>query len=123
MPSTIADKIVKDTFGALLRNQGKGFYVTLELLALIKGAKEAGGEILPAVEKVEGVKVLRRSHDFARRLLYDPDTLKEEERAHLADEVTTDTLRALMNALRVVPPGRSEEKKLPIGVMNIYSPI
>ena len=79
MPSTIADKIVKDTFGALLRNQGKGFYVTLELLALIKGAKEAGGEILPAVEKVEGVKVLRRSHDFARRLLYDPDTLKEEE--------------------------------------------
>jgi|GEM_PF-3137788 len=35
--SSRADQIVKDTFGTLLRSQGKGYYVALELLAIPSG--------------------------------------------------------------------------------------
>ena len=72
------DEIVRNTFGALLRSQGRGFFVALEFLAIIKGTKDAGGTILPGIEAQDSVQLLRRSHDFARRLMFDPDILQEQ---------------------------------------------
>jgi len=99
------EKIGKLLFGATLTNQGRGYYVALELLALVRGTLEHSMEILPASD-VEMIQIRRRSHDFARRLMGEPRRLAQSELRWLGDETTIATLSALITGLCVPIPGR-----------------
>ena len=59
----------REAFGGNLVNQGRGYYVTLELLALVWGTSQqrAMDEILPSPKDQEVLRIERRSHDFIRR--------------------------------------------------------
>jgi len=61
--------IVKECFGGNLLPQGRGFYVTLELMAISWGVDQVDESklLLPGCE----IEFQRRSHDFVRRLLTD----------------------------------------------------
>ncbi|NDO90129.1 hypothetical protein [Cellulosimicrobium composti] len=99
-------EVVLDLFGVNIEQQGRGFYVSLELLAIARGVyEEARWELLDP--GVDVVSYRRSSHDFARRVAagaaIDPDTL------HAAvddDEETLATLQALTSSLLVQVPGR-----------------
>ena len=111
MATSIADEMVKITYGSLLRNQGKGYYVTLELLAIVKGTKEANGDILPSLSDSPTVNIIRRSHDYIRRILFDPSILNDDEIKHLEDATTLETLQTLFNSLRVMPQGSNNNRR------------
>lgn len=102
------ERVVERAFGASLYEQGRGYYVALELFALLRGSLDATGEVLPT--RADFV-VRRRTHDFARRLLVDPGQLSSEEMAHLVGEHTMPTLRALLRSLTVPVPGRRSRPK------------
>src|SRR4051812_28745853 len=100
--------VVKACFGATLSDIGRGFFVALELLAILRGRwqlaqTDDGFPFLPV--RAEGERAfasLRRSHDFARRMPAEPrDLLFEEELAVLDGETTRATLAALVDALTV----------------------
>jgi hypothetical protein len=91
------ERLVKQVFGGSLYDTGRGFYVSLEFLAIVRGSMAAGGQALSPAQD-QAPHFLRRSHDFARRLV---DGSTECDNA----EVTT-TLRALLRGLRVPVPGR-----------------
>ena len=57
----------REAFGAVLAPQGRGYYVTLELLALVWGTMHHNDMVLPSLADAKTVTVERRSHDFARR--------------------------------------------------------
>lgn len=97
------EKIVQSLFGATLAEQGRGFYITLELLALLKGTERSSGEILPGGS--DALRIERRAHDFARRLMAEPCALADSERETLGSK-EFETLRALALGLRVPVPGR-----------------
>lgn len=97
------EKIVQSLFGATLAEQGRGYYITLELLALLRGTYLANGTILPTEDGA--VEIERRAHDFARRLMAEPCALSESERSALGGR-EYETLRALILGLRVPVPGR-----------------
>lgn len=103
------DAVVKRTFGASLYDQGRGFYVTLELLALIWGTSAAGRGVLP--DSVEPLVFHRRSHDFAQRLATSMDELSREELGYLEGAVTAETLHDLFSSLTVPIPGRRSVPK------------
>lgn len=100
--------VVKRAFGASLYEQGRGFYVTLELLAIAWGTHALNGEVLPDVAGT--LRMHRRSHDFGRRLAsaLDPG-FTSEDRSHLSGKDTEPTLRRLLGSLRVPVPGRRSE--------------
>jgi hypothetical protein len=102
------EKVVQSLFGATLAEQGRGFYITLELLALLKGTQTSSGEILP-VQK-DPLRIERRAHDFARRLMAEPCALADSEREALGSK-EFETLRALALGLRVPVPGRRKRPK------------
>ena len=95
-----AEKIVKDLYGGSLYGQGRGFYVTLELLALAWGSRRANGVAL--TPPTEEIRFHRRGHDFARRLLYDPSKISPDE---LSSSNQQDTVGLLADVFRslVVP--------------------
>ena len=99
----LGEKVVQSLFGATLAEQGRGYYIVLELLALLRGTHLASGEILPSSDGA--VEIVRRAHDFARRLMAEPCALAESERAALGGK-EYETLRALVLGLRVPVPGR-----------------
>lgn len=111
--SRAGEDVVKQAFGASLYEQGRGFYVTLELFALVWGTLQACGEILPAADD-QPLLIHQRSHDFARRLAssVSPENVAAERR-FLAGRDTESTLRSLMASLRVPVPGRRSEAKWP----------
>lgn len=109
MSKKFGELVVRDLFGAVLADQGRGFYVGLEFLAIARGtldrAVRAKGEaeVLPPVAD-KALLIDRRSHDFARRLMSDPRALTADEAAEF-DTETLETLAALARGLRVPIPG------------------
>jgi hypothetical protein len=102
--------VAKSLFGANLAEQGRGFYVALELFALVRGTLEASQQILP-----DGDDLLLnlRSHDFARRLAGDvtgespPIAITDREAAAaFATPETRAVLARLVDALVMPVPGR-----------------
>lgn len=111
MSKKLGELAVRKLFGAVLADQGRGFYVGLELLAILRGTYEhtkrvhGSGEVLPEVGP-EPLRIVRRSHDFARRLMGEPRCLSAVEANEFGNEETLDTLAALAQGLRVPIPGR-----------------
>ena len=99
------EDVVRSLFGAILSGQGRGFYVGLELMALLRGTLEHDGLVLPAPTK-EPLTVQLRSHDFARRLMGEPRHLADEETQGIEGELALDAIAALGRGLRVPVPGR-----------------
>lgn len=101
------ERTVKAAFGGGLYQQGRGFYVPLELFAIARGIHEAGAPLLPEDRSLQ-ICYRRRSHDFARRLLADPADLSIEQQAHLGPNAES-TLRSLLAGLTVPIPGMRSE--------------
>ena len=91
-----AAEVIAKTYGLNLQDQGKGLYISMEFLAILRGSLllecDEGSEhrLLPAPEKA--TQFWRPSHDFARRIihgLFTPDTphekLDEQSRLALKD--------------------------------------
>jgi hypothetical protein len=97
--------VVRKTFGGVLIEQGAGFYVALELLALIRGSKEAGLPVLPELTS-EPIRALRRSHDFARRLIAREVAISDDERALFRDDLAFHSISALVRGLVLPIPGK-----------------
>jgi hypothetical protein len=101
--ATVRDKC----FGVNVQQQGRGYYVALELLAIIRGSHELGLEPLAADD--EPPRLLRHSHDAARRLaagtpeLMDPESIDELGGPDLAA-----LLGRLFRSIMVSIPGRRE---------------
>ena len=108
-----ADDVYREAFGVLLVQQGRGFYVTLELMAILWGTKQMGSQILPPFSKDlkddRRLTYRQRSHDFARRLMADGSKdLSEEERQFLVGDSTVEILRELLSSLMVPIPNRQK---------------
>lgn len=97
--------MVIEAFGGVLQQQGAGFYVTLELMALVWGSMALDSPPLPPVTS-EPMRFKRRTHDFARRLMTDSGRLSKDEISQVGAGNTEETLRALLKALTVQTPGR-----------------
>ena len=101
------EDVVRELFGAILSNQGRGFYVGLELMALIRGTLDHDGSVLPTPSSDGSpITITRRSHDFARRLMGEPRALALGEDATIQGDNALETLAALGRGLRVPVPGR-----------------
>ncbi|MEU4386240.1 hypothetical protein [Promicromonospora sp. NPDC023805] len=98
-------EVVWDLFGVNIAQQGRGFYVPLELLAIVRGVVEFDPDQLLDPD-VKPVQYKRSSHDLARRIAVGA----EIERSSLAGAVdgdeALDTLHALTSSLLVEIPGR-----------------
>jgi hypothetical protein len=109
--------IVQQTFGVNLQEQGRGFYVSLELLAIARGVRlhQPDNFLSPDVPVVA---YERRSHDFARRIAVG---FNFEENAEdtaqlsgaLSGKTSLDTLNALLSSLLVEVPGRRKAAAWP----------
>lgn len=97
-------EIVHTLFGANFQQQGRGFYVSLELLAICRGILDRGGTLLESGD--EPICYMRRSHDVARRLATG-ELIPKEKLEQVADgDKTVGTLQALFSSLVVTVPGR-----------------
>jgi hypothetical protein len=104
-------EIVRDVFGGLLAQQGRGFYVALELLSIVWGMERA--RLRPLQRGGDGrIRYVRRTHDFARRVLAEPESLTPDERAWLGPGAES-VLRSLLQGLVVPIPGQRATIKLP----------
>jgi hypothetical protein len=103
-----APQVSRELFGGVLDFDGAGHYPGLELLNFIYCG--AGDDMLPDGDTVE---LIRRSHDFGRRLVWDED-FKDDPRRHevlLDDQGAEDTLRDLLRCLQLeIPSGATEPK-------------
>lgn len=98
--------VVREAFGAPLSQQGRGFYVTLELLAICWGTYHGElGDVFPALPPGAPLRYAQRSHDFARRWMAG-ENLTEEDRTNVRGEAAEETLRTLLVSLRVPIPHR-----------------
>lgn len=103
----IATTVSREVFGAVLVPQGRGYYVTLELLALAWGTSQTELGVLPAYSESEPLTVRRRGHDFARRWMAgNSDDITEDDTKYVAGEGAQEVLRALLASLRVPIPNR-----------------
>lgn len=105
MATRLGSVIVKDLFGVNLEEQGRGFYVSLELFAIARGVLEDRPDQLlePGAEPI----VYRRtSHDLARRIAVGKTVPEGTLELALQDAETLETLHALMSSLTVEIPGR-----------------
>ena len=92
---------------------GRGFFVTLELLAICRGLfnaapdNEPTASLLPTPQDDESaLRYRRRSHDFARRVpVHGGEDLLEDPTENLEGDDTRATLAALIDALTVPLPG------------------
>ncbi|QMW64922.1 hypothetical protein H4N58_11820 [Mumia sp. ZJ1417] len=98
-------EVVLDLFGVNLEQQGRGFYVSLELLAIARGVYEIDpGALLN--KDVASVAYLRASHDFARRVAVNARIDDKTLELAVDGEDTRATLQALSSSLLVQIPGR-----------------
>src|SRR5690554_729064 len=100
--------ISRELFGGVLDFDAAGHYPGLELLNFIYSGE--GANILPAGDDV---KIVRRSHDFGRRLVWD-ESFKADPRRHnvlLDDSYAEETLRELFRCLQLEIPSGSKEPK------------
>ncbi len=94
-------------FGLNLQQQGRGFYIALELLAIVRGSVELGHT--PLSSEVGPPEILRRSHDAARRLAAgELDKLNDHEIEELGGREIAELLGRLFRSLMVSVPGRRE---------------
>ncbi|WP_410664411.1 hypothetical protein [Amycolatopsis sp. lyj-84] len=100
----VGAKIVHELFGTTFQEQGRGFYISLELLAICRGIIDAGGSLLSNTS--EPIEYERRSHDLARRLAMGTSISREELVEAVEGETTETTLRALFSSLVITVPGR-----------------
>ena len=98
-------EVVLDLFGVNLEQQGRGFYVSLELLAIARGVYEVDPSVLLKGDAAV-VAYLRASHDFARRVAVNAGIDEETLKAAIDGEDTRATLQALSSSLLVQIPGR-----------------
>jgi hypothetical protein len=96
--------IVHDLFGVNLQEQGRGYYVALEFLAICRGVLDAGDRLLESGSAK--VEYERRSHDFARRLAVGAPIDDELLKKAIDGGPTQRTLEALFSSLIVSIPGR-----------------
>lgn len=104
----IAALIVKSLFGTQIQEQGRGFYVTLELLAIVRGVLDKCEEELLAPD-VPQISYRRISHDLARRVATGTAIQSDELDAAIRGRETLSTLNALFSSLIVEIPGRRKE--------------
>jgi hypothetical protein len=97
----------RSAFGAVLAPQGRGYYVTLELLALLWGTVHHDDTVLPTPTDQKAITVQRRGHDFARRWMSgNHDDVSADERGFVIGHGAEEILRALLESLRVPIPNR-----------------
>ena len=104
-----SNDVVQPCFGAGYYDQGRGFNVGLELLALARGTFLETNQVLPPFDSESAIAVERHSHDFARRLPYRGGAaplFKETDQAHLRGDATAETLQSLVETLTVPVVGR-----------------
>jgi hypothetical protein len=102
--------IVHELFGANLQEQGRGFYVALELLAIIRGVSELEVDDVLSPD-IDVIRYRRSSHDLARRIATST-AIPEAELAQAVQGATTlETLHALLSSLIVDVPGRRRSPK------------
>src|SRR4051794_5843268 len=107
--------VASDLFGANLTEQGRGPYVALELLALVRARYDYGKPVLPRPDEGE-MRLALRSHDFARRLAADLEgsppsspvlTIDAESGRRVFDRPETRAvLASLIESLIMPVPGR-----------------
>tara|TARA_R110002072_G_scaffold218230_1_gene375939 strand:+ start:3145 stop:4437 length:1293 start_codon:yes stop_codon:yes gene_type:complete len=89
-----------EVFGGVLDYDGAGLYPGLELLNLVFGSEEI--ELLPTVEVV---RIRRKAHDFARRMVWDETFVNDASKSEvLFDEETEDTVSHLLSCLQLPIP-------------------
>ena len=103
-------QVVHDLFGVNLQQQGRGFYVALELFAILRGVLDGPSEELLSPD-VDLVRYRRRSHDLARRIATGADIDPDELAAAVHGAGTLETLNALFGSLVVSVPGRRRAPK------------
>ncbi|MFF2470570.1 hypothetical protein [Streptomyces sp. NPDC058066] len=111
-------EVVFRLFGVNLEQQGRGFYVSLEMLAIARGVylahqedPEKFAELLD--NGADTVAYKRTSHDLARRIATHSDIIEGNEELGKAVELdspeTMETLHALFSSLLVEIPGRRSQ--------------
>lgn len=105
MPDRSKAEVVFDLFGVNLEQQGRGYYVALELLAIARGVHAIEPSALLDLE-TEVVSYFRVSHDFARRVAVNAKIDDKTLAKAIDDEETLATLQALSSSLLVQIPGR-----------------
>src|SRR5690554_131825 len=101
-------EVSRELFGGVLDFDAAGHYPGLELLNFIYCG--VGEDLLPQGEAIE---ILRRSHDFGRRLVWD-ERFVNDPRRHtvlLGDESAEETLRELLRCLQLEIPSGSKDPK------------
>tara|TARA_Y100001970_G_C14258859_1_gene877878 strand:+ start:7037 stop:8521 length:1485 start_codon:yes stop_codon:yes gene_type:complete len=84
MQSMVTNQLAKETFGANYQKENKGFLIPLQLFDVLWGIKEAGRRsteipgVFAELNEDTNIKYIRRSHDFARRLMNGDNDLKPE---------------------------------------------
>ncbi|MGA5873946.1 hypothetical protein [Streptomyces cinereoruber] len=107
-------EVVLRLFGVNLEQQGRGFYVPLEMLAIARGVYLANQEdpekFAGLLDDGEDTAYRRTSHDLARRIATDTEPVEGNGELGKAIELdspeTLETLRALFSSLLVEIPGR-----------------
>ncbi|WP_417764792.1 hypothetical protein [Shewanella chilikensis] len=101
-------EVSRELFGGVLDFDAAGHYPGLELLNFVYcGVNE---DILP---QGDSVRILRRSHDFARRLVWDEGFADDPRRdtVLLGDKSAEETLRELLRCLQLEIPSGSKDPK------------
>ncbi len=93
-------EVSRGLYGGVLDSDGAGFYPGLELINLIFSC---GSDMLP---KTGRVKLLRRAHDFTRKLVWDDSFSSHPRRREtLLDDESEEALRQMFECLQLPIPG------------------
>ncbi|MEU9520118.1 hypothetical protein [Streptomyces sp. NPDC048224] len=110
-------EVVLRLFGVNLEQQGRGFYVPLEMLAIARGVylahQEDPEKFAGLLDNRAGTAYKRTSHDLARRIATKTRIVEGDEELGKAVELdspeTMETLHALFSSLLVEIPGRRSQ--------------
>jgi len=110
-------EVVLRLFGVNLERQGRGFYVSLEMLAIARGVYLANHEdperFAELLDNGARTAFKRTSHDLVRRIATNTPVVEGDEELGKAVELdspeTRETLHALFSSLLVEIPGRRSQ--------------
>ena len=96
-----APDVTREIYGGVLNFDAAGHYPGLELLNLVYGT--VSDKLLPQEDEI---RVLRTSHDFGRRLVWDEEFKTDERYASVLLNQTeaADTLKSLLHCLQLDNP-------------------